>query len=159
MTLRTLDRASSLLRHIATLGPIGHIPFAPGTFGTAAGFLILLLVRPPLLPLMAITLLIFVVGIISSHFAEIHFKKKDPGQVVIDELAGYFASMMFLDMNVVNLILAFLLFRCFDILKPPPIRSAETLFKGGLGVMMDDLLAGVYAYISVVLCTKILNLF
>jgi phosphatidylglycerophosphatase A len=72
----------------------------------------------------------------------------DPGKVVIDEIAGYLVTMAGSPVAAGPIILGFFLFRFFDIVKPPPVRQAEKFFRGGLGVVADDLLAGVYAWIS-----------
>lgn len=151
----TTSMPSRLLVHIATLGPIGHIPFAPGTWGTASGALLLLVLRPSRLSLALAAIALVILGTLAARHAEVHFRAKDPGQVVIDEFAAFLAVMSFLPSTLFSLLLAFALFRFFDIVKPFPIRKIERLFGGGVGVMADDLLAGVYTYASVELCTKL----
>lgn len=96
-----------------------------------------------LLPLLSI--LIFVAGVASSAQVEKSWGK-DHQRVVIDEVFGMIVTMLFLPINLLSLALGFILFRFFDILKPLFIRRLESM-KGGWGVMMDDLLAGVYANI------------
>ena len=149
----------NLLKYTATLGPVGYIPVAPGTAGTAAGFLFLLITRPSGPLLIFVLLLSAVVGTISSHFAEISFGGRDPQKVVIDEFSGFLVSMSFVDITPLMLSLAFIFFRIFDILKPPPIRTFETYFKGGLGVMADDIMAGIYANIALHLCNYLIRMF
>lgn len=155
MRLRTMKMPSRLLVHVATLGPIGYSPFAPGTCGTALGALLVLALSPSRLSLAFAAVGGVILGTIASRHAEIHFRAKDPGQIVIDEFAAFLAVMSLLPPSFPSVILAFALFRFFDIVKPFPIRKIERMFEGGVGVMADDLLAGVYTYVSVVLCTKL----
>jgi phosphatidylglycerophosphatase A len=131
---------------IATLGFTGYIPYAPGTFGTAIGLFVILLIRPGDTVLLLLSIPVIIAGIVSAH----HIEKvlgKDSGHIVIDEFCGYLVSVMFLPKSTGYLIAAFVLFRLFDIFKPPPINRIERKISGGAGVMFDDLLAGVYANI------------
>lgn len=146
-------------KFVSTLGPVGYMPVAPGTFGTAVSLLFVAIVRPSSAMLAAFIVITAIIGTISSHVAEISFDEKDPHKIVIDEFTGFLISMMFLEITTVSLILAFLFFRLFDILKPPPIRSLETRFKGGFGIMLDDIVAGMYANISVQLCNILIKIF
>jgi phosphatidylglycerophosphatase A len=132
------------LKYIATLGFIGYVPFAPGTFGTLLACFLFVLINPSNTLHVAILLVIIPLGIISSHCAEIVLKDKDSRHIVIDELCGYFIAMLFLPFEVFYIIGAFLLFRFFDILKPFPIRSAGHVFRGGMGIMADDIIAALY---------------
>lgn len=127
----------------------GYIPKAPGTFGTALAVALYLplapLNTPAQLPVyLAVVAFVCLLGIAASNYAEKVHGGKDPQQVVIDEIVGYFISMTLLPTNGYYLVSAFLLFRVFDIWKPTPIREIQRL-KGGVGVMIDDALAGVYA--------------
>lgn len=133
----------TLSKYIATLGFAGYIPVAPGTFGSAAGFVLLLLLNPDDIILLFCTLFIFIVGTYTAHQAE-KLLGKDSGHIVIDELCGYFVSVLFIPKSISYLLAAFFLFRLFDILKPPPVNLAERAVSGGVGVMLDDVLAGVY---------------
>jgi len=133
----------TLFKYIATLGFIGYTPYAPGTAGTAAGFLFVLLLKPDGTSLTIALVLIFIIGTLTAHHAEKQLGK-DNGHIVIDELCGYLISVLFVPSNIGYLIAAFILFRIFDILKPPPIKKIENNFPGGAGVMLDDVLAGVY---------------
>jgi phosphatidylglycerophosphatase A len=159
---------------IATCG-VGFIPLAPGTWGSAVGVGIywllseatlrllndtwaanLTLIDPRELfiaiQLIAITL-ITLTGIWAATRAEQIFQKKDPGKVVIDEVAGQLIALLPLPLARVALwpwliLAAFLLFRAFDIIKPFPVRRLESL-KSGLGIVADDLGAGAYAAVLV----------
>ena len=85
-----------------------------------------------------------VVGIWAGGRAETYLKEKDPSAVVIDEVAGMILSVLFLPATPAVFISAFLLFRLFDIVKPYPARQWQAL-SGGAGIMLDDLVAGIYA--------------
>jgi phosphatidylglycerophosphatase A len=86
------------------------------------------------------------VGIWSASEAERHFGRTDPGYIVIDEVVGMLVTLAFLPVNATGILVAFLLFRVFDVVKPWPARRFERL-HGGLGVMLDDVMAGVYAHL------------
>lgn len=136
-----------LLKHIATLGGIGYLPFAPGTFGTLAGLVFISLLKPSVILHLGLAVFFIIIGIISSDFAENSLKQKDPKCIVIDEFAGYLVSLLFLPMEWFYIIAAFILYRFFDIIKPPPIKKLEHSFKKGIGIMADDLGAAIYANI------------
>jgi phosphatidylglycerophosphatase A len=129
---------------IATSGGLGYAPVAPGTFGSAAGLLIFWLTRHWSTPAqLAIIAVVSVVGIWASTEAAAHFGREDPGQVVIDEVAGQLVTLAFTGAGVTAMIAGFLIFRVLDIIKPYPANRFESL-HGGLGIMADDLMAGVY---------------
>jgi phosphatidylglycerophosphatase A len=133
---------------IATSLGAGYAPLAPGTFGSAAG-LLLWLVLPQVLWVQVVTIVVVcVVGAWSGSVAEQHFNRRDPGQVVVDEVAGMMVTLL---LNPVArfgwLVAAFLLFRAADIVKPFPVNRLERL-PGGIGIMADDVMAGVYANLA-----------
>ena len=133
---------------LATLGPIGNFPKAPGTWGSLAAVVAApwLFLPLPLGWRAAVLIGILIVGTWASSRAERIMGRKDPGCVIIDELLGQWLSLLFFfAMPVWYLAVAFALFRFFDILKPWPVKWAETAFPGGLGVMLDDAVAGLYA--------------
>jgi phosphatidylglycerophosphatase A len=130
---------------VATCGYIGYIPFAPGTFGSAAGLAVFFLVRRTgsiAVELAAIAVL-FAIGVWSGSEAERHFGKVDPGPVVLDEVVGMLITLALLPVNLMGAIIGFLLFRLLDVVKPWPSGRFEGL-PGGLGVMADDGMAAVY---------------
>jgi len=131
------------LKQIATLGFIGYLPVAPGTFGTLAGLFFLIFFRMPFPVYLLFASLCVAVGIIASRTAEEMIGERDSGHIVIDEFTGYLISMFALPQTIGYLAAAFFLFRFFDILKPPPIRTVEGLLAGGIGIMTDDIMAGV----------------
>jgi phosphatidylglycerophosphatase A len=136
-----------LLKQIATLGFIGYIPLAPGTFGTLFASMLFVLINPSVALHVIILLFIIPLGIISSHYAEILLKDKDSRHIVIDEFCGYFIAVLFLPFKAFYIIAAFFLFRLFDILKPFPVRTAGNVFRGGLGIMADDIIAALFTNI------------
>jgi phosphatidylglycerophosphatase A len=91
---------------------------------------------------------VVVVGLWASHRVETVLGRKDPGVIVIDEVAGMMVAVLLLPRTLGVLVCAFLLFRFFDIWKPFPAREAQAL-RGGLGVVVDDLIAGVYALVLI----------
>lgn len=122
----------------------GYSPIAPGTAGSALGLAIYLISGVGdthfFIPLIIIN---FIIGVITSSILEKSLGN-DPSVVVIDEIVGMWISLLFLPSNLVIIISAFLLFRIFDIVKPFPCRRAEKL-KLGWGIMLDDVVAGIYA--------------
>ena len=111
---------------------------------------------PPLWPSIIITLLITLAGVWSSSVVE-KIWGKDPSKVVIDEVAGMCIGLLFVPVQLKYVVVALVLFRFFDILKPLYVRKMEAL-PSGWGIMMDDVLSGVYTNILVILCVKF-NLF
>lgn len=140
----------------------GFVPIAPGTLGALEGVAIYVgihLLNPgqstSLSVLAIINIVLFALGVWASNRTCEKTGIKDPGIIVIDEVSGQFISLMPLallpSLSIVGIAIGFVLFRLFDIFKPYPIRQLERL-PGGLGVMADDALAGVYAAILVWVC-------
>ncbi|MFQ5507994.1 MAG: phosphatidylglycerophosphatase A [Leptospirillia bacterium] len=124
----------------------GLLPRAPGTAGSVVGVIIAWPLMGLSLPVyLAATVAVSGLGIYAAGVAERQLGKKDPGAVVIDEIAGILVTFTLVTPTPAHLILGFCLFRLFDISKPPPCRWAEGRFSGGFGIMADDLMAGVYA--------------
>lgn len=145
-----------ILKYIATLGFIGYLPFAPGTFGTLTAVFFMVALKPSVLLHIALTVFFIITGIVSSNKTEKLFGEKDSRHIIIDEFAGYTASLLFLPLSWGYVIAAFVLFRLFDILKPPPLRRLEDFFNGGFGIMADDIGAAVYTNLLLQLW-KLLN--
>ena len=127
----------------------GLLPVAPGTFGTIAAVpLVFGLACLGTVPGVFIIAMVAAVAIWTSGRSEALLRRNDPSEVVIDEVAGFLLTMFLLPLSGLTLGLGFILFRVFDILKPYPIKQAEKL-RGGLGIVMDDLMAGIYAHLCV----------
>lgn len=129
---------------ISTWFWVGKIPWAPGTWGTLATLPVvyaLSMVGPILY--MAVTIIAIFVGVFAADLYENSLGEHDSSEIVIDEVVGLLISLTWLPMTAQSLILGFVLFRFFDILKPFPISWLDRKIKGGLGVMLDDIAAGV----------------
>jgi phosphatidylglycerophosphatase A len=133
-----------LLKHIATLGFIGYLPVAPGTFGSLVAFAFFILLKPSAFIHIFILFLIVPIGVISSHHAERLLNDKDSKHIVIDEFCGYLISVLFIPFSTGYAAAAFFLFRFFDILKPFPIKKIESSLSGGNGIVADDIMAALY---------------
>ena len=177
---------------IATCG-VGYIPLAPGTWGSAVGVALYLLLRwltlnllysnvpviglhkAPVISMVLLDRIAFVcielvvitfvtlIGIWAASRAERIFQKKDPGQVVIDEVAGQLIALLPVPLlafgpSKLLILIAFLLFRAFDIIKPYPVRQLEGL-ESGLGIVLDDVAAGAYAAVLVAIAAVLIHLF
>jgi len=130
-------------RLVSSVFYIGYLPVAPGSMGSfAALFLYYFLKDNPLLMGIAIVICLLL-GFLTAGRAEDLFGGKDASEIIIDEFTGMLVALYLLPASVGYVVSAFLLFRFFDIVKPNPINRLEKL-EGGLGVMSDDLLAGVY---------------
>jgi phosphatidylglycerophosphatase A len=132
---------------VATVMGVGYAPFAPGTFGTAAGLLLwAVLPTAPAVQALAI-LALFAAGSWSGSVAERHFGRTDPGQVVVDEVMGMLITLFMIPVGWWGAVAGFLIFRVADVLKPFPANRLERL-PGGVGVMADDAMAAVYANVA-----------
>jgi phosphatidylglycerophosphatase A len=132
---------------VATVFGIGYVPVAPGTFGSAAGLLLWWLLPASTVTHVVAIVALFVVGSWSGNVAERHFGRTDPGQVVIDEVMGMLITLFLNPVGWVGAILAFFMFRVFDVIKPYPSDRLERL-HGGVGVMADDGMAAIYANLA-----------
>lgn len=125
---------------------IGTVPFAPGTLGSLIGLPICYLIFRLNIVLSVLSAILFVLfAIWTASAAEKILKEKDPGKIVIDEIAGIIVTFVGLPFTLETVISGFVIFRVFDILKPFPIRMLERNVSGGTGVVLDDVLAGIYS--------------
>ncbi len=131
---------------LATWGGVGRSPLAPGTMGTLGAIPLWLLFRQ-LSPFcyIAATLGLFALGWAAAERAEKLLGERDHPAIVVDEVVGFLVTMAGVEAGWEGLVLGFFLFRLADILKPPPVRWFDTGLSGGLGVMADDIVAGLYA--------------
>jgi phosphatidylglycerophosphatase A len=133
---------------IASFGYTGYSPIAPGTAGSAAALVLYALVRWSGSSLVeaAALVVVAVVGTWAASISERYFGRTDPGQIVIDEVLGMLMTLAFMPLTWPGVIVGFFVFRALDIVKPFPAGAAEGL-HGGLGVMADDAICGVYGNI------------
>jgi len=136
-----------LIRLYVTFFFLGNSPVAPGTAGTLGAILLFFFLTFVSFPIYIVFLLILTAfSIFMSSLAVKIYNSKDPGQIVIDEVCGYLFTMVLIPFSWGYVITGFLLFRILDILKPYPIRNIEKL-RDGYGIVLDDVLAGIYANI------------
>jgi len=141
---------------LGTFFYLGYAPIAPGTVGTAGAMLLYYLLTYFSQSVYFLFLLGFIIlSVWVSTEASGAFEKDDPGQVVIDEVCGFLVTMFLIPTTVLNIVLGFFLFRFFDVLKPPPVRRLENL-PSGLGIVADDVAAGIYANIVLQIITRLI---
>ncbi len=145
----------NLIKIIASFFYLGYIPFAPGTAGSLGALGIYLLCCRNNFTLHTIVLcLLCVLGFLVCGEAERIFQKKDAPRIVIDEAAGMFLALWALKLDLTLIIVAFFVFRALDAAKVYPTNKLEQL-PGALGVMADDLCAGLYTNIALQIATRI----
>ncbi len=153
--MKSLLEQDGELRRVALGTPAGFLAFgfgsglarfAPGTMGTIAAIPIAIALKslPPGVYLPVI-LVLFLLGIYICEVSSRRLGKHDPGGIVWDEMVAYWLIVAFVPAHWAWWLAAFALFRLFDIMKPWPIRQSEKFFKGGLGIMADDIIAALYA--------------
>ena len=143
---------------LATGFYVGNIPFAPGTFGSLIGLpLCFLLAGIQFSAAMIAAVLIVGLSVWIAGTAEKTLGRKDPGCIVIDEIAGMVVTLIGLPFNFTTVVTGFILFRILDILKPFPIRVLDKRLSGGLGIVVDDVVAGALANISIRILIYILD--
>ena len=131
---------------IATGAGSGYLPKAPGTWGTLVGLLLWWpLAGLSLAAYLAAVAVLFIVGVASAGAAEKILDRGDPGVVVIDEIVGVLIALAAVPLHPVAALAGFALFRLFDIAKPFPVGWLDRHLHGGLGIMLDDVAAGLYA--------------
>ena len=143
----------TLILVLASAGFVGYIPVASGTFGSLVaiplfwGFDAMRAASPPLY------LLTYVAGVAAACWiagqAEIYLQEHDSHKIVIDEVVGYLAATMFLQPTWLHALVAFLIFRALDVIKPYPAGYIDKNFAGGYGVVLDDVVSGIYSNILV----------
>ena len=142
---------------VATACGAGYSPLAPGTAGSAVGVAIFWVTRGwPVAGQVVLIGFIAVVGIWAGTIAARHFGREDPGEVVIDEVAGQLVTLLATGATFFGAALGFFVFRLLDIVKPWPANRFERL-PGGLGIMADDLMAGVYGNLALQIAAHVLH--
>lgn len=144
---------------LVSFGFLGCSPFAPGTFGTLGGVLIAFLLRdvPNYLAWsLAVCVVLYVMTFPLGRWAERYAGKKDPGIFVVDEVIGYLITVAWTKgPSLTALVVAFFVFRFFDIVKPPPARAMEKI-PYGHGILLDDVVAGLWAFLAVMLPARLI---
>ena len=131
--------------------------FAPGTMGTLAAIpFAVLLKNLPVAGFWILLCFLFVVGVFLCDVSSKRLGQHDPGGIVWDEMVAYWLTVAFIPFSWPWWVLAFVLFRFFDIVKPWPIRRVERRFGGGLGIMLDDIVAALYAMLFLYLAQRFL---
>lgn len=136
--------------HFVALGfGAGLSPFAPGTFGTLVAIPIALLLDAYAseMAFVAVIVALFVLGTWTAQVTGRALHVPDHGSIVVDEVAAFLLVLYFTGVTPLRIAVAFALFRFFDIVKPPPIRQLDAAMKNGFGVMLDDVLAALYALV------------
>ncbi len=149
--IRQKAQVFSNLYHFLAFGfGSGLSPVAPGTMGTLAAIPVYLLMEQFLSAWLYITVLVFfaVWGIFICQKVSDDLQIHDFSGIVWDEIVGFLITMLLVPATWLNILWGFLLFRFFDVLKPWPIRWLDKNIRGGLGIMLDDVLAGVFAALS-----------
>ncbi len=145
-----------IIENLATWFGLGNAPTMPGTVGTIGAiplFLVFLLFKDnPYYNNIYFIFLVafFILAVYVSDVAEGIYQVKDAQCIVIDEVLGFMTTMFLVKASILNLVFGFILFRFFDITKPYPIRKLQNL-KGGMGIVIDDFLAGIMANIILVI--------
>ena len=132
-------------RFVATFFYLGKLPFAPGSWGSLGALLLWLLLPVTFSVHLSVIIILFVLGVYSSSRMAKYLDDHDPSEVVIDEVVGMGISLFMLPHSPGLYLLAFILFRVFDILKPSFIYRIQNL-PGGWGIMLDDVLAGLITF-------------
>ena len=143
-----------LVKALSTFFYVGFLPLIPGTFASLIGVSIFYLTRGNFWLMILLTASIIILGFAVSGEAERMFKKKDAKYIVIDEVAGMLLSLIFLPFDIKFVIIAFVLFRLLDILKPYPANRFHEL-KGSIGIMGDDIVAGLYTNLIISVALKL----
>jgi phosphatidylglycerophosphatase A len=144
---------------LATWFGAGLSPKAPGTVGSAASLVLwapMVLLDTPILARLFAVLAVFAVGVAASQKV-VDVRGEDPQIVVIDEVAGMGVTLLLAPASPWSLVVGFVLFRIFDITKPWPVSWADQRVGGGLGVMLDDIVAGVYALLVFVVAVAVIG--
>ncbi|MEZ4749837.1 MAG: phosphatidylglycerophosphatase A [Bdellovibrionota bacterium] len=143
-----MDKHQKSLVAFATGLYTGYAPFAPGTCGSALAAVLLYFTGSlPTALHVVLTALLFVGGALASERVAKTFGEQDSGKIVIDEIVGILITMIGIPFTGYWVTIGFLVFRFFDITKPPPARYLDTELKNGWGVMLDDAVAGIYGNI------------
>jgi len=155
-----MQKDHSIYWRLSSVFGLGTVPMAPGTVATLIAGIPCFLAVGHFAWQIQLTFAgaLFWIGCGLSGKTERELGRTDPGEVVIDELCGYLVAMTGHAVSFMSILTGFLLFRLFDIWKPWPIRSVESKLTGGIAIMLDDVLAGIYANVLGLVVLKLLSL-
>ena len=143
-----------IVKTLSTFFYIGYLPLIPGTFASIAGVFLFYFLKDNLLIYIFSILFLLLIGILVGERAEEVFQRKDCPFIVIDEVLGMLLSLIFIPYDIKLVIIAFVIFRILDTLKPYPASMLQNL-KGGIGIMGDDIVAGLYTNIILQLALRL----
>lgn len=145
-----------IIKILSTFFYVGYLPLIPGTFGSIAGVFLFYCVKDNNFIHILLTLTVIILGFLISGRAEKVFNKKDSRCIVIDEVSGTLLALIFIPYDIKLVILAFILFRILDTLKPYPAGRLENL-PGSIGIMGDDIVAGLYTNIILQVVLRLIS--
>lgn len=132
-----------IIKTTTTFLYVGYLPFIPGTFASIVGIILFYFVKDNIFLYILLTLILIALGFLFTGRAEKIFNKKDARCIVIDEISGMLLSLIFIPYDIKLVIIAFILFRILDALKPFPSNRLQNL-TGSISIMSDDIVAGLY---------------
>ena len=141
-----MNMRNHIVKILSTFFYVGYLPLMPGTFASIVGVSLFYLIKDSIFIHALFTLSFILLGLLVSTKAEKIFKQKDAKCIVIDEISGMLLALLFIPYDIRWLIIAFVLFRILDALKPYPADRFQAL-SGGIGIMSDDIIAGLYTNI------------
>ncbi|MCL2760070.1 MAG: phosphatidylglycerophosphatase A [Desulfuromonadales bacterium] len=149
---------NNFIKILATWWGTGYSPVASGTVGTLAAIPLYIILAPFSVSLYLTTLIaFFFLSCWISGRAEIIFQEKDSGKIVIDEVIGYLVTMTAIPYSWKYIIAGFILFRFFDIVKIQPAKWVDQKLKNGYGVVLDDVVAGIYAWLCMLVVVRVIK--
>ena len=146
-----------MVKTLSTFFYVGYLPLIPGTFASIVGIVLFYLVKESCFLQILLTLFLIILGFLVSGRAEKVFAAKDSRFIVIDEVSGMLLSLLFIPYDIKLIVMAFILFRILDTFKPYPSDRLERL-SGSVGIMSDDILAGLYTNIILQVVARLTSL-
>lgn len=146
-----------LIKILSTFFYVGYLPFIPATFASIVGVLLIYLLKDNSFIYILFTVVLIILGFLISGKAEKIFNKKDARFIVIDEVSGMLLSLLFIPYDIKLIVIAFILFRILDAFKPYPSDRLQRL-AGSIGIMSDDIVAGLYTNIILQVVSRLVSL-
>ena len=146
-----------IIRTLSTFFYVGYLPFIPGTFASIVGVLLIYLLKDNSFIYILFTVVLIILGFLISGKAEKIFNQKDARFIVIDEVSGMLLSLLFIPYDIRLIVMAFILFRILDAFKPYPSDRLQRL-AGSIGIMSDDIVAGLYTNIILQIVSRLVSL-